>query len=100
MPKVRYVGPFDAVSLPSIGVECVYGAEIDVPDADFANLCEQPDWDPVDPYTPAVAAPEPPAQPDPVIEVDPVAPVVEVVPEHIEAPVEAPIYNFENGDMS
>lgn len=45
MPKIRYIGPFDAVVLPTLGIETRPGEVIDVDDESFANLVEQHDWE-------------------------------------------------------
>ena len=57
MPKVRYVGPFDEVLLPTLGIEVVRGGEVDVDELSFANLVEQHDWEAVEdsPRKPAKA---------------------------------------------
>ena len=67
MPKVRYVGPFDQIVLPTLGIETVPGGEVDVDDESFANLVEQHDWEPVD----ATSTRRPP-KPEPVADAAPV----------------------------
>ncbi len=58
--KVRYVGPFDEVELPSLNLLAHPGDVLDVPDWEAENLSHQSDWELVDaPYV----APEPEAQP-------------------------------------
>lgn len=55
MPQVRYIGPFDVVVLPTLGIETTPGAVIDVDDESFANLVEQHDWEAVVPTKAAKA---------------------------------------------
>lgn len=49
MPQVRYVGPFDSILLPTLGIETVPGGVVDVDDLSFASLVEQHDWEAVKP---------------------------------------------------
>ena len=44
MPRIRYVGPYDAVEVPALGVVVERDAEVDVADDDLAaSLLEQSD---------------------------------------------------------
>lgn len=46
--KVSYVGSYDEVEVPSVGVVCKRGAEVEVPDSLGKALLEQPEnWQPV-----------------------------------------------------
>lgn len=50
MPRIRYVGPYDAVEVPALGVVCERDATIDVADAELAaSLLDQADnWTPAE----------------------------------------------------
>ena len=43
--KIRYLGPFDAVEIPTLGVTCEKGQEIEVDDEVGKNLGEQSSWE-------------------------------------------------------
>lgn len=47
MPKVKYVGPHDAVEVPALGVVCGRGESVEVDATTAKALLEQPDnWQP------------------------------------------------------
>lgn len=50
MPLIRYVGPFDAVEVPDLGVVCERDGTVDVADDDLAaSLLDQADnWTPAE----------------------------------------------------
>lgn len=41
--KMRYVGPYDRVSIPTLGIEVDRGEPFEVSTRDAARLAEQPD---------------------------------------------------------
>lgn len=50
--KVTYVGPFEEVEVPSLGVVAVRGVPVEVPDAAAKELLTQRDnWTPAKPAT-------------------------------------------------
>lgn len=42
--RIEYVGPHDAVEIPSVGVACRRGETVDVPDEVALNLTKQAGW--------------------------------------------------------
>lgn len=44
MPKIKYRGPFDSVTLAVNGVDVAHGKTVEVDDETYASLIEQTDW--------------------------------------------------------
>lgn len=67
MPRIRYIGPFDSVTLAVNGLVVIQRQVVEVDDATHASLAEQTDWeDTTDPVSVVdgdgnvvVAAPKP-----------------------------------------